>query len=207
MARAASTRGGIGFGGSHGLVVLLLRNFLLVDELLVASQIVLRLDVVGLGLVALGLGRLELLSGSGDAGTGAVDVGLGGRYLTVGADRSDGNINSRFGGGCLGALEIGFSALVGNLVIRRIDFYQHGARLHVLIVQDIQLHDVARNAGADGVDVAVDLGIIRGFVTGDIAVDENSRHQQHDGRNADCDTKAGAGGARRASMEVPLRGG
>ena len=39
-----------GFGGGHGLVVLLLGDFLFVDQLLVAGEIVLRLDVVGIRL-------------------------------------------------------------------------------------------------------------------------------------------------------------
>ena len=53
--------GGTGLGGGDRLVVLLLRNFLLVDQLLVADEIVLRFHVVGFGFLQLGLGGFELL--------------------------------------------------------------------------------------------------------------------------------------------------
>src|SRR5271165_1494958 len=72
-------RGSTGLGSGRGLVVLLLRNFLLVDQLLVADRIVLSLYVVGFRLLQLGLGRLELLPGRLDAGASAVDVGFAGR--------------------------------------------------------------------------------------------------------------------------------
>ena len=68
--------GGTGFGGSGGLIVLLLRNFLLLDQLLVADKIVLRLDVVGFSLLQLRFGGLELLLGGLYPGTRAVDVGF-----------------------------------------------------------------------------------------------------------------------------------
>jgi len=55
--------GGIGCGGGHGLIVLLLRNLLLVHQLLVAGEIVLGFDVVGFGFIALGFGGVELLPG------------------------------------------------------------------------------------------------------------------------------------------------
>src|SRR6202050_2334125 len=66
----------IGGGASYGLIVLLQRDLLLIDELLVANQIVLRFDVVGFGLVALSFGCLELLPGGGDSGTRAGHIGL-----------------------------------------------------------------------------------------------------------------------------------
>ncbi len=55
--------------------------------------------------------------------------------------------------------------------------------------------------------MAIDLGIIGRFVTGDIAVDENSHYQQHYRGDADGNTKTGTGSTRRASMEIPFRGG
>ena len=53
--------GRTGLGGGDRLIVLLLRNFLLVDQLLVAHEIVLRFHIVGFGLLQLGLGGFELL--------------------------------------------------------------------------------------------------------------------------------------------------
>ncbi len=170
--------GRTGLGGGGGLIVLLLRNFLLVDQLLVADEIVLRLYVVGFGLLQLGLGRFELLLRHLDAGAGAVHVGFGRRNLAGGVDRGDRNAHSGRDCGRLSIFKIGFGALVGDLIVRRINLDQHRSRLHVLIVLDVELDHVAGDARADGIDVAVDLGIVGRFVAGEIAVGEESHDQQ-----------------------------
>ena len=79
-------RGGVGSGGGnsrgarpgggHRLVVLLMRDFLLVHQLLVAPDIVLRLDVIGDGLLQLGPRGLQLLARHGDSGAPALHFGL-----------------------------------------------------------------------------------------------------------------------------------
>ncbi len=102
-----------------------------------------------------------------------------------------GTLTPAAGGGSLRVFEIGFGAVVGNLVIGGIDFHQHRTGLHILVVEDIELDDVAGDAGADGIDVAVDFGIIGRFVAGDIAVDEKSHDQQHDDGDDDGDAEAG----------------
>ena len=53
---------GAGAGRGDRLVILLVRNFLLVHQLFVAADIVLRLDVIGDGLLQLGPRRLQLLA-------------------------------------------------------------------------------------------------------------------------------------------------
>src|SRR5438445_13479389 len=55
--------------------------------------------------------------------------------------------------------------------------------------------------------MAVDLGVVGGFVTGDVAVDENSHDQQDYGGDDDGNTEAGTGGARGTSTEVAFGGG
>ena len=74
LALAAFDSSRASFRGGHRLIVLLLRNFLLLDELLVAGQIVLRFDVVGFGLLQIRLGRVELLLRRFDARLGVDHV-------------------------------------------------------------------------------------------------------------------------------------
>ena len=66
---------------------------------------------------------------------------------------------------------------------------------------------MAGNAGADGIDVAVDLGVVGGFVAGEIAVDEETHDQQNDDGDHDRDAKAGTLGAGMPSVEILLGGG
>ena len=62
----------------HCLVILLLRNFLFIDQLLVANKIALGLYVIRLGLLELGLSSVELLLSARDPGFCAFHVGFGG---------------------------------------------------------------------------------------------------------------------------------
>ena len=117
-----------------------------------------------------------------------------------------GTLTPAAGGSGLGVFEISLGAFVGDLVIGGIDFHQHGPGLHVLVVEDVQFDDVAGDASADGIDVTVDLGVIGGFVAGDVAVDEKPCYQQHYHGDDDGDAKAGTGGARRTSVEVAFGG-
>jgi hypothetical protein len=56
--------------------------------------------------------------------------------------------------------------------------------------------------------VAIYLCIVSGFVTGDVAVDENPDNQQHDHGDDDCNAEAGTGGTRRTRrVEIPFGGG
>src|ERR1700685_861323 len=67
-----------GFGRRGCRIELLLRNFLLAYELLVAAQVVLRFYVVGLCLLQLRLRGVELLSRRLDPGARAIDIRLRG---------------------------------------------------------------------------------------------------------------------------------
>ncbi len=64
------------FGGGGCLIELLLRDFLLGHQLLVAAKVVLGFYVVGLSLLELGFGGVELLPCGLNSGAGAIDIGL-----------------------------------------------------------------------------------------------------------------------------------
>jgi len=77
------------FGVGYRLIILLQRDLLFVDKLLVAHQVTLRLGVIGLGLAELSFCSLELLFRRIDSGAGVFDVGRRSRKLTSRADRRD----------------------------------------------------------------------------------------------------------------------
>jgi len=68
---------GGGLSAVDGLIVLLLRDFLLVDQLLVAEKIILRFGVIGVRFRNLRLGCLKLLAGSRDSSLRTGDTALG----------------------------------------------------------------------------------------------------------------------------------
>ena len=70
-------RSGARFGRGQCLIVNLLRYFLLVDQQLVAMEIVLRLHIVRLGRFHLGLSGGHLPLGGDDSGIGIFDAGRG----------------------------------------------------------------------------------------------------------------------------------
>ncbi len=147
--------------------------------MLVADEIVLRFHVVGLGFLQLGFGGFELLFRDLNSGACAVYVSFGGGNLAGGIDGGNRNIHSG-GDRCgLGIFKVRFGAIVGDLIVGRIDLDQHRSRSYILIVLHVELGDVAGDAGADGVHVAVDLSIVSGFVAGEIAVSEKAHDQQN----------------------------
>ena len=79
--------GSAGFGRGYCLIVLLQRDFLLIHELLVAAEVVLRFNVVSFGLIALSVGCVELFLGGCDSGSSAGYISLRRRNLAVGVDR------------------------------------------------------------------------------------------------------------------------
>ncbi len=50
--------------------------------------------------------------------------------------------------------------LDGNLVVAVVDLDEHGARLDELAFLDVDLDHVSSDTGADGIDVAIDFGVI-----------------------------------------------
>ena len=177
LARAAATPAALALGSGHGLVILLRGDLLLFDQLLVTSQIILRFDIVGFRLLQFGLGGLVLLLRHLDPGTGAVDIRFSGRDLAAGIHRSDGDVHAGSDSSGLRILKVGLGTFVSDLIIRGIDFDQHGSRRHVLIVLHIELDNVAGDAGADRIDVAIDLGIVGRFVAGEITISKDANNQ------------------------------
>ena len=102
-------------------------------------------------------------------------------------------------------LKISLGFVVGHLIVGGIDFNQHRPGLNVLIVLDVELDDMAGDAGADGIHVAVDLSVVGRFVAAHVSVNEKSHDQKNDDSNYRRDTKTGALGARRTGAEIPFR--
>ena len=112
-------------------------------------------------------------------------------------DGSDRNVHARGDGGGLGIFKVRLGALESDLIVGRIDFYQHRSRLHVLVVLHVELDDMSGDAGADGIDVAVDLSVVGGFIAGEVAIGEESRNHKHNDGDDDRDPKTRTLGARR----------
>ena len=70
-----------GLGAGDGLIVLLLRDFLLLDQLFVADKIILRFGIVGVRFNHLRFGGFILLAGSRDSCLRTGDTGLGAAHL------------------------------------------------------------------------------------------------------------------------------
>ncbi len=55
---------------------------------------------------------------------------------------------------------IGAGAVHGHPVVAVVDLHQHGSGLDELALLHVDLHHVSGDSGADGIDVAIDLGVI-----------------------------------------------
>ena len=108
---------------------MLLGNFLLVHELFVTHQIVLRLHVVGFGLVELALAAVVLILGHGDSGARVLHVCLGGGNLAIGIHGGDGHIDIQGLRSGLGIGQRGVGLIERDLIIARINFGEHRAGL------------------------------------------------------------------------------
>jgi len=117
--------GGCSLSAVDGLIVLLLRDFLLVDQHLVAEKIVLRFRIVGFRFRDLRFGGFKLLTRGLDSSLRAGNAALCAADLTGSAHIGDRDVNA--GGGSL-RLRVGvFSARLrhGDFVIGGVDFHQH----------------------------------------------------------------------------------
>src|SRR6266700_4681885 len=66
---------------------------------------------------------------------------------------------------------------------------------------------MAGNARAHGVEMAINLSIIRGFVTAEVAQQKESGDEQHDDPNDQEHTEARIAGLKLSPLQVPLRQG
>ena len=181
--------GGGGMRGRHGsaarfgrgdrLIELLLGYFLLVDQLLVSNQIVLRFDVVGLRLGHLGLGGFQLVFGNGDSGAGIFHVRFGNRDLAGGIDRGNRNVDVQSLSAGFGIGQLRFGLIQRNLIILRIDFGEHRSGFHFLVVVHVDANHITGNARAERHQVSIHLGVVGRFVGLEIFVGEKTADEQY----------------------------
>ena len=157
---ASSDRGVGGSRGGSGLVELLLRNLVLVEQHAVALDIGIQFLRHGLGFHNLGLRRFDLLLRGRHAGLRAGHIGGGGANLRGRTDAGNGHAKLRRLGAGLSFLVVGLGAIERDLVVGGIGHDQHVALVHELAVIDIDLDDLSADARADGIDVSVDLGVV-----------------------------------------------
>ncbi len=136
-------------GRRYGCVILLLRDFLLVDQLLVPHEIALRFGIVSFRLRDLCLGRFKLLARCGDSRLGIRCVRLRGRNLARRTHTRYWNIDPRGGRLRLGVGIVGTRLLHRDLVISRVDLHQYSSFLHILIVFNVELNDVSADPRTD----------------------------------------------------------
>ncbi len=77
-----------------------------------------------------------------------------------------------------GAGEVGLRLLEGDLVVLGVDLGDELAGLDLLVVVDVDLDDLAGDARADLVEVAVDLGVVGVFGEGGAPVEEGADDDQ-----------------------------
>jgi len=195
----ASDARGAGASGGEGLVVLLLRDFLLFHELPVAFEVSLKLYVVGFRLSEGSASGVGLFFGRGDARPGVFHVGLGGADLAGGRHRGNRNDNAQGTRGGLGICEAGACLINGNLVILGIDLHEHRALGDDLVVVHIDADDVARDARANGIEMSIHLGIVGGLVAIEMAPQKNACHNHHEESRDNYKGPPGPGAS------VPLR--
>ena len=68
-------------------------------------------------------GGFQLLLCGCDSGARALDISLTGQQLAGGADGSDGNVDSCGYGGGLRGFKVRLGAIVGDLIVGRIDLH------------------------------------------------------------------------------------
>ena len=83
------------------------------------------------------------------------------------------------------------------------EFHDFLARLRM----NVELDHVAGNTSADGIDMTIDLRIIGGFVTREVAVCEEANHQQDNQGDQDGDPKSWALRTRGTCMKILLTRG
>ncbi len=173
-----------------GLIVLLLGDFFFADESFITRQIGVGVLGLGLRLNQSGFGFLDLLDGGRDSGLGVEHVGLGGMNLAAGTYLRDRHVVSR-----------GLSSEPANPCnrlwrVRRLSGNRWSsiststvASLYELAFLDVDLGHVSTDAGADGIDVAIDLGIVGILILAALPPencgandDEHHQHAQHGGK-------------------------
>ena len=109
------------------------------------------------------LGGFYLLLGGGHAGFGTGHVCAGSVNLAGGTNVSDRDACLRAEKVGLRVVIIGLGTSDRNFVVGVVDLHQHVAFVDELPVVIVDLHDLSADARADGIDVAVNLGVVGAF--------------------------------------------
>ena len=176
----------VGCVGGYGGVILLLGDDVLLDERGVALDVEVRLDGVGLRSCDAGLGGGGLFASLVDGGGGSLNVGAGGADAGGDVDAGDGHVDVGLDGGGLRAGEVGLGLLERHLVVLGVDLGDGCTDVHLLVVIDVDLDDLAGDARADLIEVAVDLSVVGVFGKGGAPVeDARADDEKNDDRDDD----------------------
>src|SRR6476646_8138650 len=88
------------------------------------------------------------------------------------------------------------------MLVPGINFHDHSSLLDVLVVIDIHLDDIAGNSRADRIKMSVNLGVVGGFVAGEITPkqDTGRDHNQCERYENNGSTQLGAAPRGRNSL-------
>ncbi len=168
-----------GFCGCQRLIVHLLGHFLFVQQRLVAVNVILRLHIIGFGSFQLSMRGGDAIFGVNDSGARVFHARCGELQLAGSIHGSNRNIDIQRLGRCFRARENRFCLFNRDLVVFRVDLYEHRPFLYVLVVVHIHFDHVPGNAAADRVEMRVHLGIIGGFVASQISPQEKAAHEHN----------------------------
>ena len=174
-------------GRGYGSVKLLLADDVFFDQRLVTRQIGLRLGIVRFGLIHVGPRRGQLLLGLPDAGLRAAHVGIGRAQVAAGVDSDDRHIDVGRRGIGPGAGQRGLGVLHRDLVVAGVEVGDRVARLHHLVLFDVDLRNLAADARAHLDQVTVDLRVVGILAVGGAPPDaEGDEHDHHNRCNQDA---------------------
>src|SRR5579875_255671 len=183
--------GGLGALVGGLLVVLLAADFLFHDKQAIALFFAGGVHLLGFSLMEVGEGGLVAFFGLSDVGFGAGDVEFGFALLGGLLGGGEGDVGLLGGDGGLGLGELGDVVFLLDLVVAGVDLGEELALLYAVGVFDVDTGDEPGNAGADGVGVTIDEGVVGGFVAAEVAIEEDADDQQnHDAEN---DAEGGEG--------------
>ena len=94
-------------------------------------------------------------------------------------------------GGGLRAGEVGLGLLDGDLIVLGIDLGDELADFDLLVVVDVDLDDLAGDARADLIEIAVDLGVVGVFGEGGAPVEDARADDEQDDDGDDDELAAG----------------
>ena len=156
-------------GSGDALFVLLTRNLLLRKKLFIARDVVVQFFRVGLRLC-------ELRARVRHSARPAFDL----RFRLCAADVDIQLTRARVGET---VVVVGLRAFHRHAVIGRIDLHEHGTRLHELPIIGEHARDMSADLGADGIDVAIDLRVVRTLEVPRVQPpndDDDDRHDEDD---------------------------